>query len=53
MEIDYGYHKCGNCGRQEFMWGVKINGETFICDLCIREVDEKIDDRKKEAKEKK
>lgn len=52
MEIDYGYHKCINCGRQDFIWGVKVDSETFICDLCIKETNEKIDDRKKDAQHK-
>lgn len=49
MEIDYGYHKCSNCGRQDFMWGVKFGDSTFVCDICISDIKTKIEDRKKDA----
>jgi hypothetical protein len=52
MEIDYGYHKCDNCGREEFMWGIKITKNIFVCDLCIQDINQKIEDRKEGAKHK-
>lgn len=52
MEIDYGYHRCTNCGRQAFMWGWKIDNDTFLCDLCVKSMDQMIEDRKHEAEHK-
>jgi hypothetical protein len=49
VEIDYGFHRCSNCGREAFMWGVKIDKTTFICDMCVKDIDKKIEDRKDNA----
>jgi len=52
MEIEYRFKKCSHCGHEGFQWGITIDKEYFICDNCLIEFVQKIEDKKNNAKKK-
>jgi hypothetical protein len=64
----YKYDKCLECGHEGFQWGIIIEYDTvmldenkqyrihkdhvFICHLCIKSIDKKLDDMESDAKNK-
>lgn len=68
VQLVYKYDKCSECGQEQFQWGAVIEYTTtrldahqqwrivtdhiFICHLCIKEMDIKLNDMIEEAKHK-